>query len=637
MSDRQKCSFLKKRTKRLLILRKRRDPGLGRIAASCGEAKVFWFFFSKKNVFLPVFLLLSFSAAATPCTSLRLTLRDAVVLSITGQDVPASTGLPALCSVKLVVSSNGNPGQSQIAIAVMLPEGSLGTASAAAWNGRFLGTGNGGFGGTVATGNMIGALGPPYVATGRTYVVANTDLGTGILFHCTVQFCGSAQGVALYPGQTPGGLHGDPAAIEDFGAGATHLMTVAGRALTRLFYGVPARASFFHGCSTGGRQALTEAERFPADYDGIVAGSPAYDLTHLHDAAADLYEATHFGPIDAQGLPNSTLTGEALALGHAAMLTQCAGKDGGLPTDDYLTRPSLCRFSAAALYCPGRPGDVPCTDPKGTSCTCLTFTQSVALNRLWDGETDSDGRILYPGYERSAEENFTSAGLSGVPSLTEPLYDSTDYWVFGAEFDWTSLFPTTHALVGELATQIHAIDVAPVGSSSFAGVLNATSASLRAFHARGGKLILYAGYADPRIPSASTIDYYNQALLDDPKAGEFINLYLAPGTWHCNGGPGANVFGNVSAIAPPAPASPTDDVVAALVRWREAGLRPGRIIATKYANDDPKQGIAFQRPLCPYPDDAAYQLGDPHAAASYICSHDPPVADQGFSPIYGPR
>jgi len=620
--------------------------------------KVSCFLSPGKHAFFACLVLAPISAAATPCTALSDSKQelsralgnkgrpgDPVVFSITAQDVAenaleAGVRTPEVCSVKLVASSDGDPRLSQIAIAVMLPEIATGTASIAAWNGRFLGTGNGGFGGGIATGNMFAALSPPYVATGQTYVVANTDLGTGILFGCTAQFCGSAQGVALYPHQKPGGLHGDAAAIQDFGSAATHLMTLAGRALTGAFYGQAPRASYFHGCSTGGRQALMEAQRFPADYDGILAGSPAYDLTRLHGSAADLFEANHFGPVDAQGLPDSFLTSSALALGHSAMLAQCVGKDGGLPGDDFLMRPSLCRFDAATLQCNGGIGDVPCTDRTGAPCTCLTHNQSVVLNRVWDGQTDSGGRILFPGYERGAEEDLGSLTLPGGLALTEPLYDSTDDWVFGSRFDWTSLFATTHAPQGALAGEIDAIDRAPVAHGSLAETLNANTADLRAFRARGGKLIVYAGYADPRITAASAIDYYNQALRDNPSIHDFAMLYLAPGMWHCNGGPGANVFGNVSPNASPAPASSADDVLAALLLWREAGLRPGRIIATKYRDDAPSQGIAFQRPLCPYPENARYAAatnGDPNLAASFVCQHDSLVINQPFAPIYGPR
>jgi feruloyl esterase len=600
---------------------------------------------------------------ATPCTALAGTFPDGatlklskalgytgqpgspLVLAIQAADVPANAlspgePSPAVCSVGLDVSSNGNPKQSQIAIAVLLPEGRVGTASKATWNGRFLGTGNGGFAGAVATSTLGFGLIPAYAVTGKTYVVANTDMGTGLLFNCNGLFCGSKEGVTYYPTQTPGGLYGDPAAIVDFGYGATHLMTVAGKALTELFYDARPDYSYFHGCSTGGQQALMEAQRFPNDYDGILAGSPAYDRTHLHISGSALYEATHFGPRDSKGLPESYLTNEALALGHAGVLAACAGKDGGLTTDTFLTKPAMCKFDATALQCTGAAGEVPCTDPLGTSCSCLEKDQATAMNRLWEGARDSLNRALYPGYERGTEDPAAVLGASTTQALMEPAFDSLEYWALGADFSWKSLFKTTKSPQAEISGKIAAIDATRVGENSFAEVLNANNADLSAFNTHGGKLIMYAGYEDPLIPSASTIDYYNQALTDDPNTPNYAALYLAPGMWHCSGGPGVNAFGNLSGNLPPLPTSIGDDIMGALVAWRETGLAPHRIIATKYVNDDATQGIAFQRPICPYPQNASYVAGagnDPTQETSYVCKSGNLVKNQQFTPLYGPK
>ncbi len=601
--------------------------------------------------------------AATPCTALAGTFPDGatlklskalgytgqpgspLVLAIQAADVPANAlspgePSPAVCSVGLDVSSNGNPKQSQIAIAVLLPEGKLGTASKTAWNGRFLGTGNGGFAGAVATSTLGFGLIPAYAVTGKTYVVANTDMGTGLLFNCNGLFCGSKEGVEITPTQTPGGLYGDPAAIVDFGYGATHLMTVAGRALTGIFYDAKPSYSYFHGCSTGGQQALMEAQRFPNDYDGILAGSPAYDRTHLHISGSALFEATHFGPVDSKGLPDSYLTNEALALGHAGVLAACAGKDGGLATDTFLTKPAMCKFDATALQCTGAAGEVPCTDPLGTSCSCLKPNQATAMNRLWEGARDTSNRALYPGYERGTEDPTAALGASTTQALSEPAFDSLEYWALGPDFSWKSLFKNTHSPQGEISGKIEAIDATRVGENSFADVLNANNANLSAFNAHGGKLIMYAGYEDPLIPSASTIDYYNQALTDDPNTPNYAALYLAPGMWHCSGGPGVNAFGNLSGNLPPVPTSIGDDIMGALVAWRETGLVPNRIIATKYVNDDATQGIAFQRPICPYPQNASYVAGagnDPTQETSYVCKSGNLVKNQQFTPLYGPK
>ncbi len=578
-----------------------------------------------------------------------------VVLAIQAQDVPANAlaagePSPALCSVGMVVASDGNPSDSQIQIAVLLPEGTVGTNSQDVWNGRFLGTGNGGFAGSIATSTLGLGVIPTYVATGKTYVVANTDLGDGAglggppnfptaWYNCNSTFCGSDAGAAFY-GQKLGGLYGDNAAITDFGYGATHLMTVASKALINTFYGTPAAHSYFHGCSTGGQQALMEAQRFPNDYDGILAGSPAYDRTHLHVASAAFFEQTH-SAADAY-LPN-----EALGLTHAAVLQSCAGTDGGLATDNFLMKPASCSFDASVLQCTGANGEVPCTDPNGTSCSCLTPNQVVSMNAAWSGALDNHGRVLYPGYERGVEDPFAGV-LAEEENVTEPLFDSLDYWAFGPGFQWQSLFKNTTTPQGELSTRITALDNTPVGSSTFAGVLNANSPDLSAFKAAGGKLIMYAGYEDPLIPAASSIDYYNAILkgdpanhtyTGDPDLASYSRLYMAPGMWHCNGGPGANAFGNLSGNLPPVPAAITDDVLGALIAWREFAITPTRITATKYVNDDASQGIAFQRPLCPYPQNAKYtkKRFSSALATSWECKPGAYVTNQKFNAFYGPQ
>jgi feruloyl esterase len=561
------------------------------------------------------------ASAHTACTALSGTMLTldgvAQTLSLTAIDVSAGSiskkpRSPAFCEINAVVSSNANAAVSRIAIAVWLPE--------TGWNGRFLGTGNGGFAGVVRTGPMkTGLL--------QFYAVANTDLGTGILFKCITLFCGSREGFWQF-GVPLGGLLGDSAAIDDFGYGATHLMTLAGKQLIEEYYGTSASYSYFHGCSTGGGQALGEAQLYPADYDGILAGSPAYNRTHLITGRAAEYEVTHFAP-------DAYLTDGALALAHAGVLAACAGQDGGLPTDDFLTKPALCKFNAAALQCSGAPGELPCDHPVSNGrCTCLTADEAVSMNQYWAGSFDNHGNVVDPGYERSAE-----TGTDGFSQLkvTEPAYDSLDYWSFGLNFHWQSLFRTVSAPDGIRAERIRALDGTPVGSGNFDSVLNARNADLAAFHAQGGKLILYAGYADPAIPSADTIDYYNQAVKDDPQTPEYVRLYLAPGMWHCDGGPGVDAFGNESSNQPPRPKSPDDDVLAALVAWRENGAAPGKIIGTHYINDAQSEGIAFQRPLCPYPQNARYKgRGEVNLARSFRCAPGDPVRSQKFGKGYGP-
>jgi feruloyl esterase len=575
------------------------------------------------------------SSAPTPCELLNgATLPlDGVAsqVSILAVDIPAQSfnglNIPTFCYVAMVVSSNANPAQSQIQMIFGLPEGG-------AWNGRFVGTGNGGFAGAVSLDSA--AL---YVAQG--YAAANNDLGTGNLFHCNTGFCGSAEGVAGTPNQTPGGLYGDAAAITDFGYGATHLMTIAGKQLVLAYYGQAPSYSYFHGCSTGGQQALMEAQRFPTDYNGIAAGSPAYNRTHLHIASAALYEQTHLpGTFVAGG---GVVTAAGAGLAHTAMLNSCAGTDGGLASDNFLTQPNKCGFDATTLECTGAVGDVPCTDPTAASCTCLTPDAALALNADWAGARDNHNRVLFPGYERGVEDPAAASGdgLLVQEAVTEPLFDSLDYWAFGPSFTWQSLFKNTTTAQGELATKIAALDATPVGTdgATFASVLNANSGNLSAFAEAGGKLVMYAGYEDPLIPTASAIDYFNTVAKDDPQYNYYLKLFLAPGTWHCSGGPGANVFGNLSSTISPNLGNPAYDVFAAMTNWVENGLSqaPKTVIATKFTNDTVADGVAFQRPLCAYPENAAYKSGDPTQASSWKCQTGKFVTNQPFNKLYGPH
>ncbi len=572
-------------------------------------------------------------ASATNCTELSdFTPRlggNASILSLSAKDVTGGsftepsgtviTGLPSFCRVAMVISSSGNPDTSQFAVEVWLPE--------TTWNHRYLGFGNGGFAGAISYSSLqLGVL--------EGFASANTDMGTGILFKCNGLFCGDTS----HEGGIPGGLYGDPAALRDFGYASTHLMTVAAKQLLNQYYARPAKAAYFDGCSTGGQQALMESQRFPDDYEGILAGAPAHNRTHLHMSGPAVYEATHFAP-------DAYLTNAALALTHALVLKQCAGKDGGLRGDDFLTQPAMCKTNALALTCKGASDEVPCTDPTAASCTCLTHDQALAMNRDWSGVVDDQGNQLYPGLERGTEEPVVPSaangyeGNLGLPfqqALPTPAFDSLMNWALGPDWVWQEMFATPSRLAPELASEIALIDNTPVGSETFAQVLNANSTDLSTLAGHGHKILMYQGYADPLIPSATAIDYYNAVAAADPNVQNYLRLFLAPGVWHCGGGPGPNAFGNLSGTLPPRPLDPSDDALGALIAWVEHGVAPTTVIATKYVNDDEASGVAFQRPLCLYPAHSAYVKGDRTQASSYQCVAGAPVTNQGFAPKYGP-
>jgi feruloyl esterase len=416
-------------------------------------------------------------------------------------------------------------------------------------------------------------------------------------------------------------------------------MTVAAKQVVAAFYGQPQHHAYFAGCSTGGQQSLMEAQRFPEDYNGILGGAPAYNRTHLHMAVASLYAWTHAST-------SSLLTVPALSLINKAVLQKCGGHDGGLPSDGFLTQPAACRFDAKVLQCTGAQTDVPCTDPNGTGCTCLEPDQASAMDGIWRGAVDDDERQVYPGFTRSSETPvpvtaatpFGNLGLVWGESLSEPEFDSLMYWALGPDWKWQDFLRDPTQPGALLTSEIQAVDFAKVGDMTFRQALNVTSTDLSRFRENGGKLILYQGWADPLLPSYAAVNYW-QGLrkADGREVADYARLFMAPGMWHCAGGPGPNVFGAQDQLAPPKPGDPDDDALAALANWVENGKAPKKIIATKYVNDVPAQGIAFQRPLCTYPDHAAYRgSGDPKDPASFTC--EPDHGDRIIAPArrYGP-
>ena len=235
-------------------------------------------------------------AAATPCTNLKfLQLQETTITSAEDNTtrtftIPNSnppiilTGLPTFCRVTATLTPTSD---STIHIEVWLPE--------TTWNGRFLGTGGAGFQGMIAYGELSTGIGKGFAAT-------NSDLGTGSS-GCNVLYCGSAGNmgnrlaIAFGDPSTPStGLFGHPERINDFGYRAIHLMTVQGKEIVRSFYRQNAQKAYFEGCSTGGQNALMEAQRFPADYNGILAGDAAFDRTHLHMVFLDAWQNTHATP-----------------------------------------------------------------------------------------------------------------------------------------------------------------------------------------------------------------------------------------------------------------------------------------------------------------------------------------------------
>jgi hypothetical protein len=463
--------------------------------------------------------------------------------------------LPAFCRVAATVKPTKD---SDIRIEVWMP--------ANGWSGRLRSAGNGGFAGTISYAAMS-----PRLQLGD--VAASTDTGhTGD---------STASSWAL----------GHPEKVTDFGYRAIHEMTQLAKATIRAFYGTAPRYSYFESCSNGGRQALMEAQRYPKDYDGILAGAPANSWTHASMWANALTPALdHGGYIPATKLP-------AIA---RAVNAACDARDGVV--DGILNDPRTCHFDPAALLC-----------TNGDSSQCLTQPQVAVLKALYAGPHDAKGRALYPGFLPGAEEGPGGWGQW----ITGPAPGKSLMFAFARGTFSNLVFgkPDWDLKNTPIDEAVEAVD------TKMARILNATDPNLTVFKARGGKLILYHGWNDPALAALNTINYYRsvERRMGAEETAAFTRLYMAPGMQHCFGGPGPNNFGqpvNESAEG----TNSRNDIELALQQWVEKGISPSSIVATKYVEDDPKKGVKMTRPLCPFPQTAAWTgKGSTDDAANFIC------------------
>jgi feruloyl esterase len=405
--------------------------------------------------------------------------------------------------------------------------------------------------------------------------------------------------------------------VVDFGYRAQHVTTVAGKAITAAFYGRHPEHSYFVGCSQGGHHALMELQRYPEDYDGIVGGDPANDWTHL------MFGELWAGVMSSVKGPSSDLPQAKLNLLTNAVLAQCVGQDGGLKTDAYLTDPRDCHFDPKVLKCSG-----------ADASTCLTADQLAAVEALYQGPVNPrTHKQIFPGFPRGSEAFWRQVlvGLA-IPGGSSASFFRDGVFAGKAGFNFLSI---------NFDSDVTLTDNKPIASGeTWKTALDANNPDIRAFKRRGGKLIMYHGSADPFITPLNSLDYYAAVIKagggDDGSPDEdavnetraFARLFMVPGMNHCAGGPGANTFGGVGqgvglGGGTSIPQDPQHDVVRALEQWVEHGIAPDRIVATKFVNDRPANGVAFTRPLCPYPDVARYTgSGATTEAANFVCVPD---------------
>jgi feruloyl esterase len=541
-----------------------RDRVLAKSAVKAGYVRTIGWVFGTKTAANP--------APAVSCdTLLRLRLPSTTITaaqsvtarSFTPPGADALRDLPDFCRVEGVIRPTAD---SDIRFEVWMPS--------SGWNGKFLGVGNGGFAGAINFEDMAPAI-------RRGYASASTDTGHR----------GDDTDSAW-------ALH-HPEKIVDFGYRAIHEMTEKSKQVVQEFYGQGPRWSYFEGCSNGGREGLIEAQRFPDDYQGILAGAAPMSV---HLLAAGLFNS---GTDSASYIPPTKLHTIS-----AAVLSACDALDG--VSDGILNDPRQCHFDPSVLLCRG-------TNSEG----CLTAPQVAQARRIYQGLQSSHGEELIPGYLPGGEEG--DAGWKAW--ITGPKFAQGWNFILGQAlfrdmvfsdpaWDWR----TTDA---ELADQI--------ANEKIGAILNSTDPDLRRFKGRRGKLILYHGWSDPEDPPPVSINYYEAvaAATGRQDVNQFARLYMVPGMQHCYAGPGPNFFGQFDPSALTANTDqvslamdPQHNIFLALQQWVEEDTKPEGIIATKYFDDsDPRAGVKMTRPLCPYPQFAVYKgSGTTDDASNFLCT-----------------
>ncbi|MGC4083252.1 MAG: tannase/feruloyl esterase family alpha/beta hydrolase [Vicinamibacterales bacterium] len=446
-----------------------------------------------------------------------------------GNGASTFSALRAFCRVSLTLTPSSD---SDIKVEVWLPD--------TGWNTKLQAVGNGGWAGTISYPALATAI-------AKGYAAVSTDTGH------------STEGASF--------AYGHPEKFIDYAYRSEHEMTVAAKALVARYYGSRPTRSYFNGCSTGGRQALVEASRYPDDFDGIIAGAAANPKAHL-DAWRIWMAQAMFANAE------SVIPPAKQRVLHDAVMNACDALDGA--KDGLLENPTRCRFDPGALQC--RAGD---------EAGCLTAAQVKTARTIMSPPTNARGEVVFPTYEPGTELGWSR--LLGGPEAYDTAVDQYKYVVFNdPAWDWRTFDLERDTAAGDAAGH---------------GVLAAVNPDLTAFAQHGGKLLTYHGWADPSIAPQASINFFTKttAVTRAPAASpEWIRLFMVPGMGHCSGGDGPDTF----------------DMVSALEAWVERGTPPTRIEASKIVNGR----TVRTRPLCPYPQQARYSgTGSMDDAANFTC------------------
>lgn len=461
--------------------------------------------------------------------------------------------LPAFCRVQARATPTSD---SLINFELWVPAG-------AAWNGKMVTTGNGGYSPALSFGDMAYAMRQGYAVVGGDTGHQSTD-----------------------PNEMFWGV-GHPEKIADWGSRSVHAITVPAKKIVADLSARSVSKAYYYGCSTGGHQAYAELQRYPEDFDGVIAGAPGNNRTRLNVEFLHRFLSNR--------VPNSN-TQLILTPAKANLITQravaaCDALDG--VTDGVMEDPRACtvdRFNVESLQCTG-----------ADAADCLTADQVAAAKKIYAGpKNPRTGAQLYPGLPVGTE-----SGWPGYWGGSEPV--RADYWRLWAfenpqwnwwTFDYDRDVTFTEAKLGPLVDQ--------------------TSANLAAFKARGGKAIVYQGWQDPVVNGIDTIAYYDRVKAaqggSQAEVDGFFRLFMVPGMGHCSGGSGATSFGNGGSAPPVVDAD--RDILSALDRWVTAGTAPERIVASRVVSGT----VVRTRPICAYPKKAVYRgSGSTDDAANFSC------------------
>lgn len=440
----------------------------------------------------------------------------------------AFASLPAFCRVAVTLTPTND---SDIKVEVWLPM--------SGWNGKYQAVGNGAWQGSIGYAAMAEAL-------RRGYATSSTDTG----------HVGGSASFGM----------GHPEKVIDFAYRSEHEMAVTSKAVINAFYGNAPKFSYWNGCSAGGRQAMKEAQMFPGDFDGIIAGAPGLDWSGRTAQAVRI----------AQALQNeqARLTPAKAQVLHGAVMAACDGLDG--VKDGLIENPLACKFDPGVLVCKG-----------GEEPACLTQAQVDTARLIYSPIVDPRTKQEIPGLAPGSELGWTDMGWSASARATG--LDHFRYLVFSD--------PQWDVQKFNVATDVARLREGP------SGAIDAPDPNLKPFFDRGGKLIQYHGWADPQITPLASVAYFNRVAAANGGASKIhanYRLFMAPGMGHCGGGVGPNDF----------------DELAALEQWVEQGKAPDMLPASHSTNGK----VDRTRPLCPFPQVASYKgSGSIDDAANFVC------------------